>query len=440
MKKNVLCFGLAVFFLADFFAAPAVQAQTTVSRSYYVNAVTGNDANNGRSEDRAYKTMDKALEMAKMGVVKTITVIGAIDGFRTGDVGKDEILITGKPDASQAEKAKINGAVSVGSNSNISFAYITIENQEGYGIHGGNVTLGQDVVVQNCKTGVYEVNLFLTHNAMITGCTEYGVGWADSVTMTDDSSITNCGIGITSSRSTLLLLSDNAKISGNEMGGVRGDSTTLTLSDNAEISNNGALGEESLDDVTNGGDMYINKLVMNVGWIIDNTTTAKGGGVYYRPLTVEGSAETGSRTNGGGVNVRILVMNGGRIINNTATGNGGGVYCRRLEMTGGEISGNRAVKGGGVFVAGYSDDESVLSGGTISGNKAEYGAGVYIGKQDGQSSSAPFTLSGGSISGNEAEFVGGGVYVESGGKYTATGGTVENNTAGDGAGHDVFNQ
>jgi predicted outer membrane repeat protein len=362
--------------------------------------------------------MEKALEMAKMGVVKTITVIGAIGGFSADSLGNDEILITGKPDASQAEKAKINGEVNV-ERSNISFAYITIENQGGDGIYSGyysKITLGQDAVVQNCERGVgYGPELLLTHNAMITGCTEDGVNTSSaSVTMTDDSSITNCGGYGIRAGSRGVLLSGNAKISGNKRGGVRdggrGYGGTLTLSDNAEISNN-----TNTDDYSEagGGGVRVVKLVMNGGRIINNTAKSNGGGVY-----IEDEME----------------MNGGLISNNTATGQGGGVYVgsrvETLKITGGEISGNRAERGGGV----YAYRSTSVSGGTISGNKAEYGAGVYV------RTYSSFTLTGGSISGNEAEFVGGGVYVESDSKYTATGGTVENNTAGDGVGNDVFNQ
>jgi hypothetical protein len=359
-----------------------------------VNAATGDDGNTGRSEDKAYKTVEKAVEMAKMGVVKTITIIGPIDGFKIEKTGPDEILITGKPDAGEAEKAVINGQVRLGDNAPVKFTYVTIENPRGAGVYGyyqkSKVTLGQNTVIQNSGSQGYSANyavyvdgeVVLTDNAMITGSHYVGIG-ARTVIMTDDSSITysrggGAGIDLSSfsDSGAKCTLSGNAKISNNRAGGIGGRSGTVTISGNAEISN--------------------------------NTTTKSGGGV----------------------DVSKLVMNGGRIINNSAEKEGGGVWCYELEMTGGEISGNRAPRGGGI----YNDTSNPrsISGGVISGNKAEYGAGVFV------TDKGSFTLSGGSITGNEAEFVGGGIYVDSGVKYTATGGSVTGNTAGDGDGHDVF--
>jgi hypothetical protein len=320
--------------------------------------------------------MAKALEAAKMGVVKTITIIGPIGEFRVAGTGPDEILITGKPDAGAAEKAVINGKVTVWTP--VKFTYVTIENPDGYGIDidasSFKVTLGRNTVIQNCGSGVGgRGTVVLTDNAVITRCKRNGI-WGErdiTVIMADDSSITHNNIGISIYED--CTLSGNAKISNNRAGGIV--ASTVTISENAEISN--------------------------------NTTNESGGGIR----------------------VSKLVMNGGRIINNAAKKYGGGVYCDTIEMTGGEISGNQAPRGGGIYCR---QGNNVISGGAISGNKAEYGAGVFV------KNNASFTLSGGNITGNEAEFVGGGIYVDSGVKYTTTGGSVTGNTAGDDVGHDVF--
>jgi predicted outer membrane repeat protein len=386
--KKITRFGLMAWMLTAVFAAVNLDAQTTIRRSYYVNAATGDDGNNGRSEDKPFKTMAKAVEAAKMGAVKTITIIGPVGGFEIAGTGPDETLITGKPDAGEAEKAVINGRVLVRGNAPVKFTYVTIENRIGQGTddrHGvyamSKVTLGQNTVIQNCAaTGVWgsdrggKISVLLTDNAVITRCKENGIGGYVTVIMTDYSSITHNNTGIRGEDCTL---SGNAKISNNRAGGIAASSSTITISENAEISN--------------------------------NTTNESGGGVF----------------------VGKLVMNGGRITNNAAKKYGGGVRCDSIEMTGGEISGNQAPRGGGIYCG---SNASVVSGGAISGNKAEYGAGVFVANTN----KASFTLSGGSITGNEAEFVGGGIYVDSGVKYTATGGSVTGNTAGDDVGHDVF--
>jgi hypothetical protein len=384
--------GLTAWMLLVVFAA-AIGAQTTIRRSYYVNAVAGDDGNDGRSENQAFKTMDKALEAAKMEAVKTIAIIGPIDGFEARGTGQDEILIIGKPDAGETEKAVINGEVNIGGGVSVKFTYVTIENSNGMGIsNNGKVTLGQNTVIQNCKyNGINSMggSISLTDNAMITGC-DRGISGEGTIVVTDDASVTHNNIGIYyyGSRSFSWMLSGNARISNNLDGGIiwvdNGNPTgTVTISGNAEISNNTA------------------------------TRTGAGGGVF----------------------VRNLNMNGGRIVNNTAEGLGGGVYCYSMKMTGGEISGNQASRGGGIYInVTYGD--SVISGGAISGNRAEYGAGIFLEK----TFAYTFTLSGGSITDNEAELAGGGIYAESGVIYTATGGTVTGNTAGNNVGHNVFNQ
>jgi hypothetical protein len=121
-----------------FMAAEGVFAQSAdlmVVPSYYVRA-DGNDADSGTSEDAPFKTLAKAVEAAAKTTAKKIIVIGTLagntviedadptvqerarfvdkPGDKMGTVGiewsaderdPDEILITGKPDASGTERA-----------------------------------------------------------------------------------------------------------------------------------------------------------------------------------------------------------------------------------------------------------------------------------------------------------------------------------------------
>ena len=75
--------------------------------------------------------------------------------------------------------------------------------------------------------------------------------------------------------------------------------------------------------------------------------------------------------------------------------------------------------GGGVYVD--TDGTFTMTGGKISGNTARYGGGVYV-------YSGTFMKTGGEISGNTASW-GGGVYVTDRGAFTMTGGEISGNTA-----------
>jgi hypothetical protein len=227
----------------------------------------------------------------------------------------------------------------------------------------------------------------------------------------------------------------------------------------------------------NGGGVFVSmnsNFTMTGGEITGNTVKdvgdrACGGGVYLdsaTSFTMEGGRITGNIASinflvnrescGGGVyldGLNTFTMTGGSIADNTAfsttTGNsrGGGVYVGisdTFTMTGGEITGNKAYSnssgsdssGGGVYLYGLST--FTMEGGEITNNTSSSispysrGGGVYV-------SGITFTMTGGEISGNTATttsnlnqyaFGGGGVYVESPGSYTKTGGTIYGYTTG----------
>jgi hypothetical protein len=76
-----------------------------------------------------------------------------------------------------------------------------------------------------------------------------------------------------------------------------------------------------------------------------------------------------------------------------------------------------SAKGGGVYV--NTDGTFTMSGGEISGNNADFGGGVYV------NTGGMFTMTSGTISGNTASW-GGGVYT--GGTFTMSGGNISRNT------------
>ncbi|MDO5847603.1 MAG: InlB B-repeat-containing protein, partial [Methanocorpusculum sp.] len=218
----------------------------------------------------------------------------------------------------------------------------------------------------------------------------------------------------------------------------------------------------------------------------DAFLATQGNNVYIK---VTGGIITGGNTagdspsSGGGVYVNSgrFRMEGGSIIGNKSSlnlnnpydgsGRGSGVYVTGsgiFNVTGGSIAGNGGgAFGGGVYVIDSSSQFNMSGSVSIIGNSAVYGGGVCAGstfKMTGGSITqnsagegegggvvvgdwlagvkGTFTAEGGSIAGNIAKS-GGGVYVEEG-TFTMSGGTIEGNSAngssekGDGGGVYVY--
>jgi hypothetical protein len=436
----------------------------TAPRSYYVRA-DGDDNNNGRSEETPFKTLSKAVEAAKAGLVKTITVIGTIssrDEIRILNPGADEILITGKEDAEEAEKAVIEAVngISIAGPGKVRFTHIRLVRESRapptgsvlLEILSSAVTLGVNTVVtgnigylvtvsatssySEDQAGGASGTLTMTDNAVVTGNTAYaGVNLSGGarLVMKDTASITgNKTNGVAGSG--IVVMSGSAQISGNKENGIL--ARTLTMSNNAQVIGNGKHG---ISHPVYGGAGFT-LILSDSAKVIGNGET----GIFGQgTIVLSGTTEIGNNGINGiaGENSLTITMYG----KVTISGNkGAGVYLlsgSALTMNGGTISGNTGGvydagkktwnrSGGGVLL-GSSRSTFTMNGGTISGNKAEYGAGVYVW-------AGTFNFKGGTITGNEAEFAGGGVYVRSGAAYTQ-GGTVSGNTAGDG-GDDVFRQ
>jgi hypothetical protein len=177
-------------------------------------------------------------------------------------------------------------------------------------------------------------------------------------------------------------------------------------------------------------------------------TAGIGGGVYL------------GKTNANNTSGSFTMSDDAKILNNKANG-GGGVYVESspFDMSGGTISKNKALydnsygPGGGVAVIGtsYGDAYFTMSGGTISENDGLDGAGVYA-SNGFYTRTTTFDMSDDAlITGNTARRNGGGVYysggneyysspsssavyLNSGGPFTMTGGTIIDNNALDGAG------
>ena len=192
-----------------------------------------------------------------------------------------------------------------------------------------------------------------------------------------------------------LVLEKGARISDNTISNVGGgvyNGGTFTMNAGAEILDNSAPG---------GGGVYNGSIfTMTGGKISGNEAShfwAEGGGVC---------------------NDGTFTMTGGTIAGNDSYWMGGGVYnsgANTFTMTGGSILSNTADLGGGVCGENHSPFSSpgliALTNGTIADNKAASGGGIYT-------DSGHIALTNCIVSGNTATYAfGGGIYIAGNGDY-----------------------
>jgi hypothetical protein len=326
MKKQLFLFGLMAFFAAAIVAPVFGQA---ANRSYYVRA-DGDNENNGRSEEAALRTLQKALSLASQGAVKTITIIGKIGGgvIDDRDISTDaEIFITGKTNAPEEEKAVI-GALSIrGSRIHLRFENIAI-------------------------TGNYYGNVLNIAGATIK------IGTGVKISSQDNTGSENnrrdSAHGISLDAGTLIM--DDGEISGNAMGGISIVRGTFTMN-GGTISHNTAYDgygkPSSGGGISNGGIVVIN------GGTITQNSGKNGGGIFNAgTLTIKGGSITQNKAEyGAGIyqNNGTFIIEKGNISTNEADFVGGGLYVKKgatFTQKGNNITGNTAGDGEGenVFI------------------------------------------------------------------------------------------
>jgi hypothetical protein len=318
--------------------------------TYYVRA-DGNDANNGLSEDAPFRTLRKAVEAARQGKVKTITVLGTLNLESEGRNSLYPGFVFVIPDTGGIE--------------------ITIRGGGGQGILSG---AGAGSAVMRI---LGESRVRLEHLVIEGGDSEWS------------------GAGLQIIDQARVTMGEGAVIRGNRSqssgGGVVVAGTAAFTMENGEISTN----MTQTQDASGGGVAVFEtaSFTMSGGAISGNT--AQGGG-------------------GGGVAVfdtAVFMMRGGEISNNETPMSGGGVAMgdsATFTMKNGTISGNKSsMSGGGVAV----DDSAIftMENGEISANMTQApsggGGGVVVG------GSAPFTMENGEISANTSQNHRGGVAV-----------------------------
>ena len=192
-----------------------------------------------------------------------------------------------------------------------------------------------------------------------------------------------------------------------------------------------------------GGGIHMSDLtkVTLVGTSVKNNTTEGSGGALYvsgtgNAVTLDGSVISGNKAVnfGGGLavfNYTDFVMSSGKICENTTSDRGGGLYFNRgnIVIKNGEITGNSAPMGGGIYGHGdvmAKEGTFLMTGGTVSENTADIGGGVSIYR-------LRATFEGGKITANTAK-QGGGIHTTNTSTVYVGAMEIANNTAEDGGG------
>jgi len=330
---------------------PSAKTDLTGVTSYYVRS-DGNDKNTGTSEDNPFGTLAKALEAASKTSVKKITIIGKlVENVSTEHLKPvnflsrkiddntkipEEILITGKPDASADEKAVLTSETTKTRALDILNAAIRLENIEISGCQCAGAVVAVSMGVLTLAKGTK-----ITNNKGDNGA---GVFVAGSILiMRDDAEVSynegNYNAGLRFFMGSYGILRDNALVANNKAvhngGGIGVGDSTIIIKDNATVSSNSA------------GD---------VG----------GGIVIFSPSEKSAS--------------QVSISNNAGVINNTAGEAGGGIFvnegCKLSLQDTARLTGNTASKAGGGV--GTFKSATVTKGPNVivADNKAPQGADI----------------------------------------------------------------
>jgi hypothetical protein len=360
-----------------------INVSNRLDRVYFVSVLGSDTQNNGLTEESPFQTLEKAVDAAKRGAIKTIIIIGTLSNeehFSSGsgsafsvDNNGNEILIIGKS----------NGVLTAKTITYREYFYHTVVRVSG-NFRFSNIRIGDG------NTGLEissNSNIFLDNGVEISGNNYYRN--SDYFSQPRSSGINNSG--------------------------------NLVIQGDAIISSNYTTNRGNAGGITNSGSLLIKNFVI----ISEN----KASQISNNRRVVVSEGACGGIYNSGS----LTIQNSVKIINNASVSNAGGIYnSGTINMLGGEIRNNFSEKnGGGIYNIGTFN----MRNGLISNNGAEYGGGIYI---SGGSNSV-FTLFNGTIENNQAKLTGGGVYVESRGRFNQNSGEIRNNTASDGN-NNVFRQ
>jgi hypothetical protein len=368
-------FGSAVFNADDGQSDPSIftgrnQGPVISGRSTAVCYVSaqGNDANDGLSEAASFRTLAKAIKTAASGDIRTITVIGRIEGGLTLSNVSEKLLISGKPNATDAEKAAIfvnNGFVlQVNGATKLRLEHIEISGGKSGGIliaNGASLTLGTGARVSgNSGEHGAGVNIRGQNTSLIM---------EGNATISGNSASANGG-GVFIGERGALIMENTATISGNRVvsgqgGGVFIEDASFIMQGNAVVSGN----QTSLS----GGGVFALRSSVTLrdnAVIRDNSSGAMAGGAYLEQSTLsleDNTAISGNNASSTGGGIELASVKDGK---------GSSVVLQNYAA----ITDNQAAKGGGLLIGiGESNSVALRDSAAISGNRARaIGGGVFM--------------------------------------------------------------
>jgi alkaline phosphatase len=385
---------------------------------WYVDGINGDDANDGKTWNTAFKTISKAIDRAQDGHV--IEVAEATYTESIDFAGKRIIVTSTDPEDSSVVASTIidpnSDAVNTGrvvtfddgegASSVLTGFTITGGYAPGTGINsdgGGIFCYGSSPTISNCViTGNYAADdgggIFCDNGseAEISNCTvndnEAGDRGGGMYCRDSNSTIRDCDVN-----------SNDAT-----MGGGLYYTASEPLVEDCTISDNESSGSGSAPD---GGGIYClssNATIINC-IISDNSTGDDGGGIFC--------------DNGSEAEISSCTISG-----NDAGDKGGGMYCRDSNsiIKDSDVSSNDAGTGSGLY---YTSCEPLVERCTISDNETTGGSsadggGIYL-----LSSNA--TIISSIISDNISDDDAGGIYCLTGSDAEITNCTVSGNQADD---------
>jgi hypothetical protein len=315
----------------------------------------------------------------------------------------------------------------------------------------GGIIEGNTATVKGGGVSVHTNSTMKMTGGTISGNTalENGGGILNSTNSTltmsggkiEGNTATNYGGGVLSIADSTLIMS-GGNVEGNSVGysgaGIFNDTKGTFTFSGGTIQNNISTGTVDPQNSFGGGVYNNGMFTMSNGTIKGNKVTRAGAGVYNEEgatftMTdgiIEANKTTGTVDNGGGGVLNYLgtfKMSGGTIQDNTSMYAGGVNNWGTFEMTGGTVKNNTAANGAGGVGNTRAAAIFKLIQGIISGNTGAYGGGIK--------NTGSFTMTGGTVSGNTATQDGAGIHNSDGGSgitaVTAViqSGVIENNTA-----------
>ncbi len=373
-----------------------VSAKTTAeltggSASYTLGLQSGSWSN--RYDDSYFRYYPQIYQLCYSGIAKYVN-----DSLESVRVVKDDFSV----------RLKIDGEAET-YYPDFTSAFNALKGRSGTAVPIRNMTLSQTVSVET-RVALHGEG----HSVTVTRA----AGFTDSLFNVTDTGTLILGDSRDGSDDNILLIIDgNTSVSGAD--------SVITLGERACLNTYPGWKITGAKAAAKGAAVYMDSdasFNMHGGIITENSTTLDGGAVYNDMGTFN--------------------MDGGTISANTSTAStskAGAVYINSgvMNFSGGAVKNNYGkAYGGGIYVSGADSEAIISSNALIKGNYANAGGGILI-------NSGTVNMTGGEISENFAYKKhgstavtggGGGVAVNTSGKFAMSGGVIKGNYVYDNAG------